>query len=147
MTDKATNTQKEGERDAYHELSAYTLTQGNIAFIHQHVVDAFGVQHADERSKPIGVTFGLVGLYLHVEMHFTGRQVQMAHMRLARKKQTWPAFALPPHRGAMTAIDVMTATPGPERDEAIDAWCESTWAAVIGNRETVIDLLRKNEIA
>ena len=49
---------------AYHELCYYTLTLGDPAFIHQHVVDAFAAQQADEQTKPIKVTFALVGLYL-----------------------------------------------------------------------------------
>jgi hypothetical protein len=147
MTTDGSTAEQAAERDAYHELAAYTLTHGDVAFIHQHVVDAYGVQHANDRSKPIGVTFGLVGLYLRVEKRYSGRQVQLAHMKLARKKQTWPAFVLPPHPGAMTAIDVIAAEPGPERDNAIDAWCESIWAAVSDNRQAVIELLRKNEIA
>jgi hypothetical protein len=51
-----------GERAAHDELSAYTLTHSDPSFIHQHVVDAFAVQHATRRSKAIGVAFGLIGL-------------------------------------------------------------------------------------
>ena len=36
------------DEDAYNELCCYTLTHGDPAFIHQHVVDAFAVQTADE---------------------------------------------------------------------------------------------------
>ena len=50
------------ERHAYDELQCYTLARGDLAFIHQHVVDAWAAQHADERTKPIGLTFALVGL-------------------------------------------------------------------------------------
>jgi hypothetical protein len=60
----------------YAELCGYTLTHGDPAFIHQHVVDAFAAQQADGASKPIGVIFALVGLYLHVERQFSGRHVQ-----------------------------------------------------------------------
>src|SRR5205085_6003826 len=95
------------DRDAYDELCAYTLTHGDPSFIHQHVVDAFAAQHADASSKPIGVTFALVGLYLQLEKHFSGREVQRVHMQLARRKRVWPAFVIPSRRGAMTAIDVM----------------------------------------
>ena len=101
------------ERDAYHELSAYTLSHGGTAFIHQHVVDAFAAQRADADSKAIGVTFALAGLYLHVEHGVTGRDVQRIHMLMARRKREWPTFALPPERGAMTAIDVMAARQAP----------------------------------
>src|SRR5262245_20494405 len=108
------------ELEAYHGLSAYTLTHGGLAFIHQHVVDAFAAQHADDATKAITLTFALVGLYLHVERAWSGRQVQLAHMKLAQRKRRWPAWSLPRERGTVTAADVMLASPGSERDEAID---------------------------
>jgi hypothetical protein len=82
------------EQDAYDELCCYTLAHGAPAFIHQHVVDAFAAQRADGGSKAIGVTFALVGLYLHVEKQFSGKQVQRVHMELARHKRQWPTFVL-----------------------------------------------------
>ena len=127
--------------DAYNQLCGYTLAHGGAAFIHQHVVDAFAAQCADEHSKPIGVTFALVGLYLHVERAYTGRQVQRAHMQLARRKRSWPTFVLPRERGAITARTVMNAPEGLERDKAIDDWCVSVWHAFAGNRQTVVALL------
>jgi len=51
-------------------------------------------QHADTGTKPIGLTFALAGLYLHVECGFTGRHVQRAHMVMGERKRTWPAFVL-----------------------------------------------------
>ena len=131
-------------RAAYDEVYAYTM--GRAGFILQHVVDAFAVQTASEDSKPIGVVFGLVGLYLHVEKHFSGRQVQKAHMVLGRRKRQWPHVDLPQDRGSMTVADVLAASAGPERDRAIDAWCRSVWTAFIGNRQTIIDLLREYQI-
>ena len=134
------------EEDAYNSLCAYTLAHGDAAFIHQHVVDAFAAQHADERSKPIKITFALVGLYLLVERHYSGRQVQRVHMRLAQTKHTWPTFVLPAERGSVTALDVMAAREGPERDDAIMAWCASVWAAYVESREPVAALLRQHRI-
>lgn len=134
------------EEDAYNALCGYTLALGDAAFIHQHVVDAFGAQHADEQSKPIKVTFALVGLYLHVEKQWSGKQVQRAHMRLARPKYAWPAFSLPRDRGSLTVVDVMEAPEGPERHRAIHAWCASVWTAFAGSRKTVAELLRRHGI-
>ncbi len=134
------------EEDAYNELCAYTLEHGDPTFIHQHVVDAHMAQHADERTKPIGITFALVGLYLHLEKNFTGREVQLAHMKLAKRKHVWPRFALPVNRGSMNALDVMAAPPGRERDAAVDAWCASVWLAFHDSREAVADLLREHGI-
>jgi len=132
------------ELDAYNELCCYTLAHRDPAFIHQHVVDAWAVQQADERTKPIAITFGLLGLYLHVEKQWTGRRVQLAHMALAREKHAWPAFVLPADRGALTARTVMAAPAGPERDAAIDAWCASVWTAFAENREKIVDLLDRH---
>ena len=107
--------------------AAYTLTLGDREFIHQHVVDAWAVQHATPESKPIGTYFGLLGLYLHLERGLNGREVQRAHMDLAKTKQAWPVFALPPERGAITAIDVMRTAEGTERAKAL--WSSPDTAA------------------
>ena len=129
--------------DAYDELCGYTLTRRDPAFIHQHVVDAFAAQNANESTKPIQLTFALAGLYLHVEKTLSGKEVQRAHMTMAREKRQWPALTLPRDRGAITAADVMAAPEGPARDRAIDAWCESVWQAFRSNRDVVIALLRE----
>ena len=132
--------------DAYHDVCAYTLTLGDPAFIHQHVVDAFAAQTADDRTRPIGVTFALVGLYLLIEKRFSGRHVQRVHMALARHKEAWPTFALPHDRGTMTAADVVAAPPGPDRDRAIHAWCASVWAAYGDSHGAVARLLDRHQI-
>lgn len=131
------------DADTYNALCCYTLAHGDPAFIHQHVVDAFAAQHADERSKPIGVAFALIGLYLHVIRGFSGREVQRAHMTLAKRKRTWPAFALSRERGDVTVADVMSKAAGPERDAAIDEWCASVWSAYRDSHQTVVELLRE----
>src|SRR5689334_2860396 len=118
-----------GDREAYDELCAYTLTHRDPRFIHQHVLDAFTAQHASAASKPIGLTFALAGLYLHVEKNLTGRDVQRAHMKMAQRKREWPRWTLPSHRGDITATQVLASPKGPERDHAIDRWCESVWSA------------------
>lgn len=127
--DAHVSTEGSATQAAYDALAAYTLTLGDPAFIHQHVVDAFAAQHATEATKPITVAFALIGLYLHVERGLTGRQVQRAHMMLARRSRTWPVFRLPETRGAMTAADVLAAPAGPARDRAISSWSGVVWSA------------------
>lgn len=124
------------------ELSAYTLTHPDPAFIHQYVVDAWAAQTADEKTKAITLTFALVGLYLHVERNYSGKNVQRVHMLLARRRKNWPKFELPEHRGTITVRDVMAAPAGAERDEMIHKWSESVWQAYCGSRARVIDLLQ-----
>jgi hypothetical protein len=131
-------------RAAYDEVYVYTM--GRPGFILQHVVDAFAVQTANEAGKPIAVVFGLVGLYLHVEKQFSGRQVQKAHMELGRRKREWPSVYLPEARGSMTVSDVLAAPAGAERDMAIDDWCRSVWTAFDANRQTIIALLQEYRI-
>jgi len=134
------------ENDAYEELCAYTLTLGDSAFIHQHVVDAFAAQTADVNTKPIKLAFALIGLYLHLEKGFSGREVQRAHQFLAAKKRSWPAFPLPQDRGALSAKDVIATEPGPQREAAIDQWCASVWNAYHTSHELVKDLIPNPEI-
>jgi hypothetical protein len=131
-------------RAAYDEVYVYTM--GPPKFILQHVVDAFAAQTASDASKPIGVVFALVGLYLHVEKHFHGRHVQQVHQQLGRRKRVWPIVHLPNDRGSMTVADVLAAPAVVERDQAIDDWCHSVWTAFRANRQTIIDLLREYQI-
>jgi hypothetical protein len=62
-------------------------------------------------------------------------------MKLARRKRQWPTWSLPSERGQMTAVEVMLAPAGTERDEAIDAWCASVWQAFHVHRDAVVSLL------
>jgi len=128
-------------QEKFYELSYYTLAHPDPAFIHQHIVDAFAVQTADEDSKPIAVAFGLIGLCLYLEKNYTGKQVQLAHMTLARRNRQWPKFDLPKLRGEITVTDVLSALAGSERDAKIREWCESVWKAHRRNHAQVLDLL------
>jgi hypothetical protein len=132
------------DRDLYHKLSYYTLTHPDPAFIHQFIVDAFGAQQANARTKPIRLAFALLGLYLHIEKGYTGRQVQQAHTRLARTKRDWPTFKLPKDRGEVTVADVLAAPAGSDRDAAIERWCRSVWAAYRENHQQVARLFEED---
>lgn len=134
------------DQQAFEELHYYTLAHNDPSFIHQHIVDAFAAQNNSENDKPIKLTFALVGLYLHVEKHFTGRQVQLAHMKLGRNKQKWPTFVVPINCGLITIQDVVATPAGPDRDQMIHLWCESVWKAYSENRQIVINLLEKSKI-
>ena len=136
----------DNDQDLYSEISYYTLQHGGAAFIHQHVVDAFAAQTATGQDQPIKIVFALVGLYLHVEKLFTGREVQLAHMKLGEKKQSWPVIPLPANRGAITAADVLTAPAGSERDAAIHQWCVSVWEAFHHTQPTIEALLHSHAI-
>jgi hypothetical protein len=132
----------ESDQERYNELAYYTLAHPDPAFIHQHIVDAYGAQHAHASSKPIGVAFALAGLYLALERRYSGRQVQHAHTLLARNKKHLPVFTLPTQRGALTVADVLRASPGPERDAAIRIWMASVWQAWSASHKKVADWLQ-----
>ncbi|MGI8525665.1 MAG: DUF5946 family protein [Pseudolabrys sp.] len=117
------------EQDKYHELSFYTLAHPDRRFIHQHVVDAFAAQHADQHTKAITIVFALIGLYLYVEKNLSGRDVQRIHARLAETHRRWPDIEPPVERGTVTVSDVLATAPGPARDDMIRQWCASVWAA------------------
>ncbi len=131
-------------RAAYDEVYVYTM--GRPGFILQHVTDAFTLQTATHETKPIAMVFGLVGLYLHLEKKFSGRQVQEMHMKMARFKRVWPSIHLPEDRGGISVLDVLGTPPGPERDRAIDDWCHSVWVSFASNRPTIVSLMREYQI-
>ena len=112
-----------------HELSLYTLSHGDAFFLHQVAVDAYAAQHAGPASKPITVAFALIGLCLLLERDYTGKAVQRAHMRFAKRSKQWPSFDPPARRGNVTVADVLRAVPGSQRDTAIMRWATSAWAA------------------
>lgn len=131
------------EEELFHELSFYTLAHGDPSFIHQHIVDAYAAQHATEASKPIGVVFGLVGLYLHVEKHYTGRQVQKAHMQMAKRRKDWPRLQPPQAQASLRVADVVKAPPGAERDAVIYAWAAAVWESWRERRREIVGLVER----
>ena len=129
--------------EAFHKLSFYTLAHPDmIYFIHQHIVDAYQAQTASATSKPIGLIFSLVGLYLYIEKGYTGRQVQQMHMKLAQNKKEWPEIKLPGKRGAITVSEVLKKQPGEERDKMIHNWCVSVWNAYSESHQTIEALVK-----
>jgi hypothetical protein len=132
----------QSNQDLYNQLAYYTLSHSDKAFfIHQFVVDAFAAQTAQKDDKPIKIAFALAGLYLANEKNYTGREVQLSHMALARNKKPWPSFELPKDRGKMTIDDVLAVEPGPKRDQAIKDWSASVWEAFQGSRYKVVEWL------
>jgi hypothetical protein len=116
-------------RQLMNEASYYTLAHGDPRFIHQHLVDAYGAQHVRVGKSTIGAAFSLAGLYLAVERGFTGRQIQLMHIQMAKRSRSWPRFEPPANVGRLTVADVLDAEPGPVRDSALLRWCASVWAA------------------
>ena len=131
---------------AYHALCCYTLAHGDADFIHQHVVDAYAAQTADEHTKSLTLAFALIGLCLHVEFGFSGRQVQRVHMDLARRKRAWPRIPQPVDRGATTASHVVLLPEGPQRDLAIHEWSAVVWDAFRESHALVRQLLRAGDL-
>jgi len=123
------------------EMTYYTLALGDPKFIHQHLVDAYGAQHVRQSNSTIGAAFTLAGLYLAVERGFTGRQVQKAHMRMARASKQWPRFVPPDDVGPLTVADVLAVEPGPGRDEKLMEWCASVWSAWSSEHARVVQMM------
>lgn len=131
------------EQKIFHELSYYTLAHHDPSFIHQYVVDAFEAQYADENTKSITITFALIGLYLHLKKNFTGKEVQLAHMKLGNHRKKWPQFNLPKKRGEITIYDVVAAPEGSMRDETIFKWCVSVWESYSEIHKDVVNLAKR----
>ena len=86
------------------------------------------------------------GLYLYLEKNFTGRQVQRAHMQLARHRREWVAPPIPPQHATVGVADVLAAPPGPPRDAMIRSWCEAVWQDWLHARPQIVALGRELEI-
>ena len=105
----------------------YTVAKQDTEFIHQHAVDAYAAQHAGGTTRNITVIFGLIGLYLALEKGYTGKQVQRAHMRIAKIRKEWPRLDLPRSPGSITVMDVLQAPDGPDKDAMIHRWMAAVW--------------------
>ena len=104
----------------FSELSCYSVAKQEAEFIHQYVVDVYGAQHAGGTTRNITVVFGLIGLYLALERGFIGRQVQLAHMRIAKIRKDWPPRLDPPmQQAAITILDVLRVPDGSGKDAMI----------------------------
>lgn len=135
--------QEKSEQEKYDELYCYALNHSDPPFILQYVVDAHAAQCADENTKPIKLAFALIGLYLHIEKNYSGKDVQKAHMQLAKRRRQWPTFTQPKKRGSITVSDVIRISPGRSRDLMIQKWCTSVWEAYNESHKQVIDLVQR----
>jgi len=129
-------------QEQYHELSFYTLSHKE-RFIHQHIVDAFAAQTADTNTKSVTIFFSLAGLYLFVEKNYTGKQVQDAHIQMAKKPKEYIKVILPESRGSITVKNVLDTPPGVDRDDMIRQWCVSVWTAFSNQHDKIIFLTEK----
>jgi len=138
MKPDTTNEMEKSDQDLYYELTYYTIEHHDkINFIHQHVVDAYTAQKADDKTKPIAIIFALAGLYLYIEKNYSGKQVQKAHVQMSKNKKAWPVIKLPKQKGEITILKVLETIPGTERDVMIKKWCISVWQAYENSHETI----------
>jgi hypothetical protein len=113
----------------YHELSAYLLMNPDLTFRAQHAVDAYGAQHSGGVTKRITTAFSLIGLYLALECGYTGRQVQLAHMELAKQSVPWPSLNVPTRPYTMFVSYVVAVHEGSDRENALMRWAKHVWDA------------------
>ena len=114
-------------QQAYSDLQCYTISMQDPGFIHQHVVDTYAAQHSGGSTRAITVALGLIGLYLALENGYTGKQVQVAHMRIARTKKVWPILVPPGQPAVLTFMDVLRAETDEEKDAMIRKWMTAVW--------------------
>ena len=114
--------------DLYWQLSALTLSLDDPDFPHQLGVDSYAAQHSGLNVKPITTVFALVGLYLTFEKGYTGRAVQLAHVKLGRKHINWPRFQAPDAKADVTVRDVLQRITASNYNEQLQRWGHSVWA-------------------
>jgi hypothetical protein len=128
---------------AYSDLLCYTVAKQDPAFIHQHAVDAYAAQHAGGTARNITVAFGLIGLYLALEKGYTGKQVQRAHLQIAKVRKDWPRLEIPSNPASLNVMDVLQAPDGEGKDAMIRRWMAAVWESW-GDRQ---QLVRENAAA
>lgn len=124
------------------ELTADHLSGSDFTFIHQVALDSYGAQHSGGRTRNITTAYSLVGLHLALEHHYTGRQVQRAHMVLAKRRYDWPRLEQPKAKAWLTVRDVVAVSTGAERDEMLMRWAASVWQAWKKDHEWVREMSR-----
>lgn len=130
-------------QNQYHELAFYTLSLRDKEFIHQHFIDAYGAQNADDKTRPVALFFSLAGLYLLIEKKYSGRQVQKAHQTMASMTKDFIKLNLPQNRGEITIEQVLKEPPGPGRNLKIMEWCKSVWSAYSDQHSKIIAAVGK----
>ncbi|PPD57652.1 DUF5946 family protein [Dehalogenimonas etheniformans] len=130
-------------RRLYDELSCFTLNQADAEFTHQLIVDAYCAQHAGPKVKTISIAFSLIGLYLVFERDYTGRQVQLAHMALAKQSKQWHRFNPPPMTGTLTVSNVLNSINGENYRKNIHDWAGSVWTAWASTHTQVAELAKR----
>jgi hypothetical protein len=129
----------------FSNLQCYTVAKQDPAFIHQHAVDAYEAQHVGGTTRNITVAFGLIGLYLALEKGYTGRQVQLAHMSIAKTREDWPRLEPPDQPAFVTVMDVLCAGTDAEKDVLVRKWMDAVWESWADRhawvRKTTEDLL------
>jgi hypothetical protein len=121
----------------FSDLSCYSVSKRDAEFIHQYAVDTYEAQHAGGKTRNITVVFGLIGLYLALEKSYTGKQVQRAHVQIARVRKDWPRLDPPLRPAAITVLDVLGVSDGPDKDALIRRWMEAVWESWADRQEWV----------
>jgi hypothetical protein len=129
--------------ETYYELTYWTLARQDSRFIHQHAVDAYEAQHAGGNIRPITAVFGLIGLYLALEKGYTGRQVQLAHMKIASRRKDWPQLEPPARKAGLTVMDVLQAETDAEKEKMLMNWVESVWEIWENRHEWIREITEK----
>jgi hypothetical protein len=130
-------------RQLYDELAAVTLSLRDPDFPHQTVVDAYTAQHYGPNIKPIGICFALIGLYLTFEQGYTGREAQLAHIKLGKLHLKWNSFEPRTTCGAITVKDVLGAITEDNYIRPIENWGKSVWDTWISEWPTIGDIVEK----
>jgi len=131
----------------FHTLSGIHFDEADPAFIHQVAVDCYGAQHAGGPARPITAVFSLVGLCLHLEHGFTGKQVQAAHAAMARGQKNWPVLLAPSVRYPVTVDSVVQCETASARTVQLKVWAQATWDAWRSEQMWVRSIIRLHRLA
>jgi hypothetical protein len=117
----------------YGEVQGFELAHLELSGrLHQLTVDAYGAQHSGGDGRGIRIAYSLVGLYLALDLGWSGLAVRKAHQRMGRPQPDWPAFVRPRESRSPTVFDV--ALEGVREGSvgghaaAVQRWSAAVWA-------------------
>jgi len=75
------------------------------------------------------------------ERGYSGRQVQLAHMKLAKFKREWPRLVAPESVAKINVKTVLRQPPGDSRDQMIRAWAREVWQSWSSQQHKLHEML------
>lgn len=115
--------------------------------VHQLTVDAYAVQHAGGPHPDKSVAVHLVGLHLALDRGLALGAIPPRLQQLVARVATWPHFAPPAERAALTIQGVALANDAESHAACVRAWSEAVWRSWSAHHAAITTLATEAHVA